>query len=139
MPRSHQRRSRWRQGVRATPVATAVIVVRYIKKRLLGVTCGRLQGLYERTARLALHRHSNGGDAPFVERFSFDERGSGGSWKNLYALGAGDAELILDVVPLQLDEEANPSKTIVRKLLDELQFEGMVGSENKLLPRLQNL
>jgi len=35
----------------------------------------------------------------FVERYSFgEERGLEG-WKNLYGLKAGDAKMILDVVP----------------------------------------
>eukprot|EP00580_Thalassiosira_gravida_P017288 CAMPEP_0201665222 /NCGR_PEP_ID=MMETSP0494-20130426/6435_1 /ASSEMBLY_ACC=CAM_ASM_000839 /TAXON_ID=420259 /ORGANISM="Thalassiosira gravida, Strain GMp14c1" /LENGTH=647 /DNA_ID=CAMNT_0048144133 /DNA_START=12 /DNA_END=1955 /DNA_ORIENTATION=- len=114
--------------------ATAIIVVRYFEERLLGVTCGRLRALYERTARLALHRHSNDGrdaNAPFVERFNFD---NGKCCENLYGLGAGDTELILDVVP-----ESAAGNTIVQKLLSELRFETMVGSHNEPLPRLQNL
>jgi len=137
------------------PVATAIIVVRYFEERLLGVTCGRLRSVYERTARLALHRHLNGRDVPFVERYTFsgaddDEGDDDNNWKkNLYGLGAGDTELILNVVPLD-DKEMNDaegkqtasqlkSSIIVKNLLSELQFEGMVGSKNELLPRLQNL
>mmetsp|Transcript_29007 Transcript_29007/g.69942 ORF Transcript_29007/g.69942 Transcript_29007/m.69942 type:complete len:109 (-) Transcript_29007:1780-2106(-) len=63
--------------------------------------------------------------------------------------------MILDVVPPELDDETEKrdadddgkrktsskwsNGSIVRKLLDELQFEGMVGSQNEPLPRLQNL
>ncbi|KAL9187681.1 hypothetical protein ACHAXT_006059 [Thalassiosira profunda] len=119
-----------------TPVATAIIVVRYFEKRLLGVTCGRLRAVYERTARLALHRHLNGRDKPFTERFAFRE---GYEWSNLYGLGAGDTELILNVVPEDDERAKQSSNSIVDKLTSELQFEGMVGSKNEVLPRLQNL
>jgi len=137
-----------------TAVATAIIVVRYFDNRLLGVTCGRLTSLYERTAQLALHRHLHGRDVPFVERFTFDTTairyGGEKKKKNLFALGAGDTELILDVVvqrPEEENEEEDVSSTastssqtdIVRNLMSELQFEHMVGSKNERLPRLQNL
>jgi len=121
-------------------VATAIIVVRYFNERLLGVTCGRLTAIYARAARLALHRHLNGRDVPFLERCSFGR----GEDKNLYGLGAGDTELILNVVPSvnnggEMEESSSCNKDIVERLLDELQFEGMVGSQNEPLPRLQNL
>ena len=137
------------------PIATAIIIVRYFHSRLLGVTCGRLRCLYERTARLALHRHMNGKDKPFVERYNFERKGEN-ELKNLYGLGAGDTELILNVVPSmimnnsdgeeeskkedeQMTTNSSSQSNICNKLLNELQFEGMVGAKNELLPRLQNL
>ena len=87
------------------PIATSIIIVRYFTTKLLGVTCGRLTSIYARTARLALHRHMNGVDVPYVERFTFSSSGSSSGeedeseWKNIYGLGAGDTELILNVVP----------------------------------------
>ncbi len=119
-----------------TPVANAVIIVRYFGTRLLGVTCGRLQHLYVRAARLALHRQMHGLTKPFVETYRFDRNDN---WKNIYGLGAGDTELILDVVRNDNDDENNSSESIVQKLMNELKWEGMVGSKNEMLPRLQNL
>jgi len=147
------------------PIATSIIIVRYFNTKLLGVTCGRLTSIYARTARLALHRHMNGVDKPYVERFTFSSSGCSSSgakeeeseWKNIYGLCAGDTELILNVVPpivnndensnaTMYDREGRPlpdphasSRGIVQALLSELEFEGMVGSKNELLPRLQNL
>ncbi|KAL3822753.1 hypothetical protein ACHAXA_008056 [Cyclostephanos tholiformis] len=160
----------------SSSVATAVIVVRYFGGRHLGVTSGRLRDLYARTARLALHRHANGMDGPFVERYrqrdgiggihstgpnatadNIDDSKRGARWinANLYGLGAGDCELILDVVksppPIlipsahshpNVDDSAGDDgeeNIIVRNLLRELKFEKMVGPENAPLPRLQNL
>jgi hypothetical protein len=117
------------------PVATAVIIVRYFNKRLLGVTCGRLTALYGRVSRLALHRHLHGTTEPYIEKYSF----GGGHWRNVYGLGAGDTELILDVVPMMECKNGEDNSTFVKKLLAELKFEGMVGSRNEELPRLQNL
>lgn len=120
------------------PIATAVFVVRYFHGRLLGVTCGRLTSLYGRVARLALHRHLHG-TLPYVEKYSFGSN----HWRNVYGLGAGDTELILDVVPLieyEDGKETNENNSsFVKRLLSELQFEGMVGSDAEVLPRLQNL
>jgi len=146
------------------PIATSIIIVRYFNTKLLGVTCGRLTSIYARTARLALHRHMNGVDKPYIERFTFSSSSSSDNVekeeseeKNIYGLGAGDTELILNVVPpivnndensnaTMYDREGRPlpdphasSRGIVQALLSELEFEGMVGSKNELLPRLQNL
>ena len=118
----------------SSPVANAVIIVRYFGTQLLGVTCGRLKDVYVRVARLALHRHLHGLSKPFVEAYRFDKRDN---WKNVYGLGAGDTELILDVIN---DDENNDSESsIVQKLMKELEWEGMLGSKNEMLPRLQNL
>lgn len=121
------------------PVATAVFIVRYFKERLLGVTCGRLTALYGRVARLALHRHMHGTTVPYIEKYSFGSS----HWRNVYGLGAGDTELLLDVVPLieyEDGEECDENNSnFVKKLLSELKFEGMVGSKDEELPRLQNL
>ena len=118
----------------SSPVANAVIIVRYFGTQLLGVTCGRLKDVYVRVARLALHRHLHGLSKPFVEAYRFDKRDN---LKNVYGLGAGDTELILDVIN---DDENNDSgSSIVQKLMKELEWEGMLGSKNEMLPRLQNL
>ena len=116
-----------------TTVANALIVVRYFGTQLLGVTCGRLQSLYIRAARLALHRQLHGLNKPFLETYQFEEKES---WKNIYGLGAGDTELILDVI---CDDNGDNSESIIQKLMNELRWEGMVGSNNEILPRLQNL
>lgn len=118
-----------------TPVANAVVIVRYFGTQLLGVTCGRLQNLYVRSARLALHRQLHGlVNKPFVEAYRFDKNGN--NWKNVYGLGAGDTELILDVVRSGGNIS---SESTVQKLMTELKWESMVGSKNEMLPRLQNL
>ncbi|KAL7500144.1 hypothetical protein ACHAWT_008627 [Skeletonema menzelii] len=116
-----------------TPVANAVIIVRYFGNQLLGVTCGRLKGVYVRVARLALHRHLHGLTKPFVEAYRFDKSDN---WKNVYGLGAGDTELILDVIN---DDDKDNSESIVQRLMKELKWEGMLGSKSEMLPRLQNL
>eukprot|EP00569_Conticribra_weissflogii_P003614 CAMPEP_0171346754 /NCGR_PEP_ID=MMETSP0878-20121228/25867_1 /TAXON_ID=67004 /ORGANISM="Thalassiosira weissflogii, Strain CCMP1336" /LENGTH=734 /DNA_ID=CAMNT_0011850545 /DNA_START=131 /DNA_END=2335 /DNA_ORIENTATION=+ len=147
-------RSNSSESNEGTPIATAIIIVRYFKKRLLGVTCGRLNAVYARTARLALHRHLHGRESPYVERYTMGRN----NLRNLYGLGAGDTELIVGVVPLLKDGEVDEKEDggdngevvsqkeqreqqdeIIRKLMSELHFEGMVGSKNELLPRLQNL
>ncbi len=120
-----------------THVANAVIIVRYFGSRLLGVTCGRLQDVYVRAARLALHRQLHGLSKPFVEAYRFDK--SVTNWKNVYGLGAGDTELILDVIRSKDSNDDNNSESIVQKLMKELEWEGMLGSKNEMLPRLQNL
>lgn len=121
-------------GESGPPIATAIIIVRYFKERLLGVTCGRLISVYARTARLALHRHLHGSDVPYVEKYTF-----GSSWKNVYGLAAGDTELILDLVPTDEGSSSDGTTTTVEALISELEFEGMVGSKQEVLPRLQNL
>ena len=105
-------------------VPTCVAVVRYFGTRHLGVTCGRLTAVYRRAARVALHRHARGSERPFAEVH-------GNCRKNVYGLGAGDTELILDVV--------DGGEATVSCLLRELRFEGMVGGDAAVLPRLQNL
>jgi len=126
-----------RMSCGGTPVANAVVIVRYFGKQLLGVTCGRLQDLYLRAARIALHRQLHGLSKPFVEAYRFDKNDN---WKNIYGLGAGDTELILDVVPTGYNgNDKNNSESIVQRLMKELEWEGMVGAKNEMLPRLQNL
>jgi putative IMPACT (imprinted ancient) family translation regulator len=144
-----------------TPPATAtsVIIVRYFGTRHLGVTCGRLTGVYARTARLALHRHTHGHNVPFVECWTTLQHNSTMMYgnNNLYGLGSGDCELLLNVVTLEslcITREDNNDKAVGREdeshdnnninniihtLLHELKFEAMVGSANEPLPRLQNL
>ena len=124
------------------PIVTAVIIVRYFQKRLIGVTCGRLKSVYGRAARLTLHRHLYGTSKAYVERYTFGRNNE----RNLYGLGAGDTELILDVVPVlvgnkekeeegakqitgegvnyEQEEIKEQQNVIVRKLVSELHFEG---------------
>lgn len=133
----------------------SVIIVRYFGTRHLGVTCGRLTGVYARTARLALHRHTHGHNVPFVE-FWTQQHNSTMYSNNLYGLGSGDCELLLNVVtfeslcitkedtndkPVGREDEShdNNINIIIHTLLHELKFEAMVGSANEPLPRLQNL
>ncbi len=122
-----------------TPIATAIIIVRYFQNRLLGVTCGRLNAVYARTARLALHRHLHGRNSPYVERYTMGRN----NLRNLYGLGAGDTELIVGVVPLLNENEVDVNDDggnnkgvasqkdqseqqdeIIKKLMSELHFEG---------------
>jgi len=90
----------------------------------------------------------HGANVPFVERYSFGD--SYDCRKNLYGLGAGDTELLLNVIPMEdngmkqheeqvIVQSKRSGLLIVDKLISELQFEGMVGSKNEPLPRLQNL
>jgi hypothetical protein len=137
-------------------------VVRYFGNRHLGVTSGRLRGVYARTARLALHRHANGAGAPLVERHRAGAGGGGGAVRGggrgraggggcLYGLGAGDAELIPGVAREEEEEDGgggggidgggidDAAAVVVRGLLRELEFERMVGPAGAPLPRLQTL
>eukprot|EP00957_Ditylum_brightwellii_P007616 576421-Ditylum_brightwellii.AAC.1 len=53
----------------------------------------------------------------------------------MYGLGAGDTEVILNVIP----PDHNNKEEIMNKIKQELTFDGFVGSKGETLPRLQNL
>ena len=107
-----------------------VVVVRYFGERLLGVTCGRLTGLYRSIARTTLHRYYFP-DRPEVVDFGATVRLSDGIKQDIYGMGAGDCELLLDVV-----DENDCDLARIKK---ELRFDGFVGAAGEELPRLQNL
>ena len=137
-------------------------IVRYFGGQLLGVTCGRLSQCYERIVELTLHRHfctdhDDDDDEQQQQQqqqqqqelkgccccrckplvVEIDPR-SPSTKHNLYGLGAGDTELILDVVGSNEEEDSSPA-FVVQKLLNELQFDGFKGAVGETLPRLQSL
>jgi len=145
----------WKNGVDSSSkiAVVAVAIVRYFGRRLLGVTCGRLSQCYRSTARLTLYRYfasrtnEESGAAgetpspvsplpPFVQDFAARGRPT----ENAYGLGAGDCELVLNVVA-EDDEEENSDnrRSLVNKIRDELNFDGFRGAKGEVLPRLQNL
>jgi putative IMPACT (imprinted ancient) family translation regulator len=101
-----------------------VVVVRYFGERLLGVTCGRLEQCYQSMVRLSLHRFFHPKQAMELDLKV--------SHKDIFGMGAGDCELILNVVQ-------DDNKELVKTLLSELQFDGFKGAAGEELPRLQNL
>ena len=131
-------------------------IVRYFGGQLLGVTCGRLSQCYERIVELTIHRHfctdHDDEDEDHQQQqvpkgcccchckplvVEIDPR-SPSTKHNLYGLGAGDTELILDVVGKTEEEDSSPT-LVVQKLLNELQFDGFKGAVGETLPRLQSL
>ena len=117
-------------------------IVRYFGNRLLGVTCGRLGGCYRSILRKTLHRHFFPGVPLAIDLTNLPE-------KDIYGMGAGDCELILNLVEDDLplaaaiknetgtEKPAPPS--LVNRLLSELQFDCFKGAAGEELPRLQNL
>mmetsp|Transcript_109031 Transcript_109031/g.222642 ORF Transcript_109031/g.222642 Transcript_109031/m.222642 type:complete len:485 (+) Transcript_109031:122-1576(+) len=120
----------------------AVAIVRYFGNRLLGVTCGRLSGCYRSILKQTLHRFFFPGVPMVVD---FGSR----SQKDIYGMGAGDCELVLDLVKddpasatATTDDEASgtgASLSLEERILSELEFDGMTGAAGEGLPRLQNL
>ena len=106
------------------PVGLAVVVVRYFKSKLLGVSCGRLPFCYQSIGRLTLHRYQHR-DQPQICEVPYPVH-------NVYGWGAGDCELILNVVD-------DPDRNIIDQVMEELDFGGFRGAEGEVLPRLQNL
>lgn len=117
-------------------------IVRYFGSRLLGVTCGRLGGCYRSILRKTLHRRFFPELPLEIDLTSLPE-------KDIFGMGAGDCELILNIV-----EDDLPSATankdsngggkvtptlLVDRLLSELQFDCFEGAAGEELPRLQNL
>jgi len=113
----------------------ALCIVRYFQSRLLGVTCGRLSRLYQECSILSIHRYIHGKNS-CMNRDLTNQR------TNHFGLGAGDCELILDILQ---DTDAfddgvkSEPYLCVKSLVDELQFDGFRGNTNEELPRLQNL
>lgn len=106
------------------PVGLAVVIVRYFKSKLLGVSCGRLPICYQSIARLTLHRYQYKHE-PLICDVPYPQQ-------NVYGMGAGDCELILDVVE-------DTDGTILDQVRLELDFGGFRGAKGEILPRLQNL
>ena len=105
-------------------LGTALVIVRYFGERLLGVTCGRLSQCYASIARLSLHRNETVG-RPLALEFPSPKN-------NIYGLGEGDSELILNIVD-------DPKKELVEAVKGELNFDGFLGASGEVLPRLQNM
>jgi len=135
----------------------AVIIVRYFGERFLGVTCGRLTGCYRSICRLTLHRFFFP-NSPLVKDFNCD----GPVEQNIYGMGAGDCELILNAVKDDDDDdipinckgkvtdssistsatnskESHVASSLEEKIISELRFDNFKGSGGEELPRLQNL
>jgi putative IMPACT (imprinted ancient) family translation regulator len=106
-----------------------VAVVRFWGDTLLGVTCGRLPQCYQSIARLALHRYSTNRMQPLELEILNNIENS------IYGLGAGDCELILNIIPDDNDDDL----LLVDKMKLELNFEAFMGATGEVLPRLQNL
>jgi putative IMPACT (imprinted ancient) family translation regulator len=114
-----------------------VVIVRFFGERLLGVTCGRLRQCYQSIVRLALHRYYFP-DQPMEVDYCIDYDKLS---NNVYGMGAGDCELILDVIDDDDDDDddGDGESTLVQKVLSELKFDGFKGAGGEELPRLQNL
>jgi putative IMPACT (imprinted ancient) family translation regulator len=119
----------------------AVIVARYFGERLLGVTCGRLGQCYRAITRLTLHRCFRP-DIPLELTMDVVDEDDNEQTRDIYGMGAGDCELILNCVEEDFAWNPNDSTreaTLVQTLLSELQFDGFRGASDEVLPRLQNL
>lgn len=112
-----------------------LVIVRYFKQRLLGVTCGRLSQCYSAIAGLTLHRFFHH-DIPMIVDLTKEKL------TKSYGLGAGDCEIILDILKDVHDEkiprDCSPEQW-VSLMKSELEFGGFRGNKNEELPRLQNL
>ena len=118
-----------------------VVIVRYFGNRLLGVTCGRLGGCYRSILRTTLHRHFFP-SLPLKLDF-------GSPQEDIYAMGSGDCELILNIVEENLpliSTKTNANKgrndvlpLLTDRILSELKFDCFKGAAGEELPRLQNL
>lgn len=118
----------------------AIIIVRYFGERLLGVTCGRLGQCYGAIARLTLHRYFRP-KVPLDLTMEVLTDDCNEQNRNIYGMGAGDCELILNVVEEDLGNPIDSTRetSLVQTLLSELQFDGFRGASDEVLPRLQNL
>lgn len=113
-----------------------VVIVRYFGAQLLGVTCGRLGQCYQSIVRQTLHRFfvfPNNNSIPMEMDFVSTGRNN----RDVYGMGAGDCELILNAI--NNDDGKNNKNELVQTLLSELQFDGFKGAAGEELPRLQNL
>jgi hypothetical protein len=128
-------------------IVVVVAIVRFFGEQLLGVTCGRLSQCYQSIAKLAMHRHFNGSTTPMDQEILLS---TGVSASNVYGLGAGDCELILNLIQEKQgtttatneeDDPENPQNDnhLVHVLRHELNFDGFRGASGEVLPRLQNL
>jgi len=122
-------------------------IVRYFGGTLLGITCGKMGGrlgaVYRSILRKTLHRRFFPGIPLEIDLTNPPE-------EDIYGMGAGDCELMLNVVdddlPLATADENDGSgdvkeapPSIVDRLLSELQFDCFKGAVGEELPRLQNL
>jgi len=134
-----------KKNLDSTTYGLVVIIVRYFGGKLLGVSSGRLTGCYRSICRITLHRYffSN---QPFIEEVDIQLE------QDIYGMGAGDCELILNVVKddLLVAEEItsdrsnqkineDPMSSLEARILSELKFDSFKGAAGEELPRLQNL
>lgn len=112
----------------------ALCIVRYFQSKLLGVTCGRLSRVYQECSILSIYRYIHG-KTSCMSRDLTKER------TNHFGLGAGDCELLLDILKDTdaFDDFKSEPHSCVKSLVNELQFDGFRGNVNEELPRLQNL
>lgn len=118
----------------------ALVVVRFFGSKLLGVTCGRLSQCYESISKITLHRFATGfQQIPMHLDFGIDKPLE----KSLYGLGAGDCEVILNILPPDLVSQQVAGKEdaslVAEHVVSELNFTGFRGSKGETLPRKQNL
>mmetsp|Transcript_20016 Transcript_20016/g.30298 ORF Transcript_20016/g.30298 Transcript_20016/m.30298 type:complete len:472 (-) Transcript_20016:10-1425(-) len=116
-----------------------LVVVRFFGTRLLGVTCGRLSQCYQSIAALTLHRYASKGLA-----FHQDFTKESSMKSNRYGMGAGDCELILNIVgDIEINDQLRTNEITpnvwVSRIVEELEFGGFRGHKTEVLPRLQNL
>lgn len=120
------------QVVEEVSAGYALVLVRYFHgQQLLGVTCGRLSQCYRSVARDTMHRYLHP-NQPY-------ERDCGKPTSNMYGLGAGDCELILNVIPEEEERDEENGMKLVERIRAELNFDGFRGAQGETLPRLQNL
>jgi len=116
----------------ATSKGLVLAIVRFFGYRLLGVSCGRLSQCYHSIATLTLHRFFHGKDVQLQQHFVDAPIDT-----SKYGLGAGDCEVILNVVS---DIDGSDDKaSFLQQIVNELNFDGFKGNQGETLPRLQNL
>jgi putative IMPACT (imprinted ancient) family translation regulator len=151
-------------------------IVRFFQHQLLGVTCGRLTQCYQSISKLTLHRFYFGPTCPLQEDSTLSSSislsssslspslSSSSSSSNApfttskYGLGAGDCELVLNILSHHVNNNKNiiqnnsnnkdddhynmsinSKEELLSTIIHELNFDGFKGNQGEELPRLQNL
>jgi hypothetical protein len=117
----------------SSSLVVVVVIVRFFVEKLLGVTCGRLGQCYRSIVRLALYRYF------YHDTIHIHKTLLVSNHQNIYGMGAGDCELILNVVQESNNVNNSNNNNLVKSLLSELRFDGFKGASSEELPRLQNL